>query len=164
MKEDLKNAGILAGLIIIQKTLIWLIAVTSYDVTPDLVLVGLVYIGLRKGKIYGSISGFSAGLVIDFISFSFLGLMALSKATAGFVSGFFGNDVNKVERYLNTYVFVIIVLFCSLINNTIYFTIYFQGSTLQFTDILIRYVLPTSVYTSIFAVIPIIFEKRKRLR
>lgn len=164
MLTYLKNAGILAALIIIQKTLIWLIAVTNYDVTPDLVLIGVVYLGIRNGKIYGSVSGFFAGLVVDFISFSFLGLMALAKATAGFISGFFSTDQNKIERYLNSYVFIIIILLCSLINNTIYFTIYFQGGTLQFTDILLRYVVPTSVYTAIFGVIPIIFEKRKKVR
>jgi len=160
----LKNAGILLGLIIIQKTLIWLIAVTSYDVTPDLVLVGLVYIGIRNGKIYGSVSGFFAGLIVDFVSFSFLGLMALSKTAAGFISGFFCTDENKIERYLNTYVFVIIVFLCSLINNIIYYTFYFQGSTLPFSDILIRYVVPTAVYTALFGIVPIIIEKRKRSR
>jgi len=164
MLAYLKNAGILAALIIIQKTLISFIAVTDFYVTPDIVLIGVVYLGIRNGKIYGSLSGFFAGLVVDFISFSFLGLMALAKASAGFISGYFSTDQNKIERYLGSYVFVIIVIICSLLNNVIYFTIYFQGGTLQFTDILIRYVVPTSVYTALFATIPIIFEKRKKVR
>jgi len=161
--QHLKYAGVLLALIIVQKTFIWLIAVTNYDVTPDLVLIGLVYIGMRNGKTYGSIAGFLSGLTIDFISFSFLGLMALSKAAAGFTSGFF-NDEHKVERYLAGIGFIFIVLLCSLINNTVYFTVYFQGSTLKLSDILIRYVIPTSIYTAIFAVIPVIFERRKRIR
>ena len=78
MLEYLKYAGILIVLIIIQKTLIWLIAVTSYEITPDIVLIGLVYICIRSGKLTGTISGFLAGLIMDVISFSFLGLMALS--------------------------------------------------------------------------------------
>jgi len=49
-------------------------------------------------------------------------------------------------------------------NNIVYFTIYFQGSTLQFSDILLRYVFPTAVYTSIFGILPVIFERRKRIR
>jgi rod shape-determining protein MreD len=161
--EHIKYAALLVLLIIVQKTLIWLIAVTSYDVTPDLVLIGLVHIGMKQGKIYGSVGGFIVGLIIDFISFSFIGLMALSKATAGFLSGFFSNK-EKVERYLNTYQFVIIILFCSIVHNIVYFTIYFQGASLGFSDILLRYVFPTSVYTAIFAIIPVIFERRKRIR
>ncbi|HJY63582.1 MAG TPA: rod shape-determining protein MreD [Ignavibacteria bacterium] len=151
------------ALILVQKTLIWLIAVTNYDVTPDLVLIGLVYIGMKNGKTYGSITGFLSGLTIDFISFSFLGLMALSKSSAGFISGFF-NDERKIARYLAGVGFILIVLLCSLVNNIIYFTIYFQGSTLKLSDIMMRYVIPTAIYTAIFAVLPVIFERRKRIR
>lgn len=150
-------------LIIIQKSLVWLIAVTSFDVTPDLVIIGLVYIGIKEGKTYGSIAGFITGLTIDFISFSFLGLMALSKATSGFISGFFCIE-NKIERYIGGYPFVIIVLFCSFVNNIIYYFIYFQGGNLQIIDVIVRYAIPTAVYTAIFAVIPVIYEKRKRIR
>lgn len=150
-------------LIIVQKTLIWLIAITSFDVTPDLVLIGVVHIGMKKGKIYGSVGGFVTGLIIDFISFSFLGLMALSKSAAGFLAGFFSNP-DKVERYLNSYIFVIIILVCSAVHNLIYFTIYFQGSSLQFGDIMFRYVFPTAVYTALFGILPVIFERRKRIR
>jgi rod shape-determining protein MreD len=163
LNKHLKYGGMLLILIIVQRTFIWLIAVTSFDVTPDLVLIGLVYIGIKEGKTYGSIAGFFSGLTVDFVSFSFLGLMALSKAAAGFTSGFF-NDENKTDRFISGYTFVIIVLFCSLVNNIIYYTVYFQGGNLQFTDILVRYALPTAVYTAIFAVIPVIYERRKRIR
>ncbi len=161
MIEYLKYAGILVGLIIIQKTLIGLIDVTSYQITPDIVLIGLVYIGIKKGKITGSVAGFVSGLILDLLSFSFIGLMALSKSVAGFISGFFNVD-NKIERYLNSYIFIIIVTLASLFNNIIYFTIYFQGTNLTLTDILLRYVVPTTVYTAIFSIFPVIFAKRRR--
>lgn len=161
MLEYLKYAGILVGLIIVQKTLIGLIDVTSYQITPDIVLIGLVYVSIKKGKITGSVGGFVVGLILDMLSFSFIGLMALSKAVSGFVAGFF-NVENKIERYLTSYVFIIIVSLASLFNNIIYFTIYFQGTNLTFTDVLLRYVVPTTVYTAIFSVFPIIFAKRKK--
>ena len=163
MIEYLKYAGILALLIIIQKTLIGLIDVTSYQITPDIVLIGLVYVSIKKGKITGSVAGFVSGLILDLLSFSFLGLMALSKSAAGFVAGFF-NVENKIDRYLNSYVFILIVSFASLFNNIIYFTIYFQGTNLTFTDVLLRYVLPTTVYTAIFSIFPVIFAARRRKR
>jgi rod shape-determining protein MreD len=160
MGEYLKYALILLVLIVIQKTLIWVLAVTSYEVTPDIVLIGLVYVGIKRGKIVGSISGFLSGLVLDLFSFSFIGLMALSKSVAGFVSGFFFGE-NKTEKNLKTYAFVLIVFFCSVINNTIYFMIYFQGTNLVFWDVLLRYTLPTAVYTAIFSIIPVIFARRR---
>lgn len=161
MLEYLKYAGILIALIIVQRTLVSLIEVTSFQITPDLVIIGVVYVAIKKGKITGTVSGFVAGILLDIFSFSFLGLMALSKSVAGFIAGFFNVD-NKTERYLNTFMFVVIVSIASLINNVIYFMIYFQGTNLIFTDVLLRYVLPTTVYTAIFSVIPVIFARRKK--
>lgn len=162
MTEYFKSALFLVFLVIVQKTLIWLVALTHYEITPDILLIGLVLLGIRKGKIAGSVGGFLAGLLLDFLSFSFLGLMALSKATAGFVSGYFNNE-NKIERYTKSYVFIIIVFSCSILNNLIYFIFYFQGMSLSFFEIVIKYILPTGIYTAIFAVIPVIFNRRKNL-
>jgi rod shape-determining protein MreD len=160
LSEYLKYSGLLVVLIIVQKTLIWLIAITSYEITPDIVLIGLVFISIRKGKIAGSAGGFAAGLIIDFLSFSFLGLMALSKTASGFLAGFFNNE-NKLERYLSSYIFVLIVFFCSLVNNVIYFMIYFQGTTLAPVDILLRYVIPTAVYTAFVSIAAVILNRKK---
>lgn len=163
MLEYVKSFAALLVLVIIQKTLIWLIAVTSYQITPDIVLIGVVYIGIRNGKITGSASGFVSGLILDITSFSFLGLMALSKSAAGFISGYFNNE-NKVEKYLRTYQFVLIVFFCSLINNTIYYGLYFQGSVFTFADIFVKYIITTTIYTSLFSIIGIIIFRRQIIR
>lgn len=160
MGEYVRYAILLIVLAAVQKTLIWLIAVTNYDITPDVVLIGLVYISIKKGKITGSIGGFAAGLLLDFFSFSFLGLMALSKTSAGFLAGFF-NSENKIERYTKSYVFVIIVFVCSLVNNVLYFSLYFQGTILGFMDVLLRYVIPTAIYTAFISILPLIFFRKK---
>lgn len=161
MIEYLKYSGILLALIIIQKTLINFIDVTEFKITPDVVLIGLVYVGIKRGKITGSISGFLSGLVLDIFSFTFIGLMAFAKTITGFVSGFFNEDT-KTERYLNSYIFILIVTFCSLINNTVYFLFYFQGTSLVFLEILLRYIVPTTVYTALFSIFPVIFARRRR--
>jgi rod shape-determining protein MreD len=160
MIEYVKYFALLLVLIIIQKTLIWLIAVTNYQITPDIVLIGLVFLGIRSGKIAGSIGGFVCGLILDLLSFTFLGLMGLSKAVAGFVSGYFNNE-NKVETYTRGYAFVMIVFFCSLVNNLIYFGVYFQGSPLTFSELLFRYVLPTAVYTGLISFLPVMFVRKR---
>lgn len=161
MKGYLKYSGIMLALILIQKTVINFIDVTEFKITPDVVLIGLVYIGIKRGKITGSITGFLSGLILDIFSFSFIGLMALSKTVAGFISGFF-NENTKMERYLNSYIFILIVTFCSLINNTVYFLFYFQGTNLVFFDIVIRYIVPTTVYTALFSIFPVLFARRRR--
>ena len=160
MGEYVKYSIILLVLVLVQKTLIWLLAVTNYEITPDIVVVGLVYVGIKKGKLASSVGGFIFGLIIDLFSFSFLGLSALSKSACGFASGYFNRE-NKIDRYTETYVFVFIVLLCSFINNLIYFVLYFQGTNLSFIDILIKYIIPTSVYTAVTGFIPIIFSRKK---
>ncbi len=161
MIEYLKYSGILLVLILFQKTIINFIDVTEFKITPDIVLIGLVYIGIKRGKITGSISGFLSGLVLDIFSFTFIGLMAFVKTIAGFVSGFF-NESTKTERYLSSYIFILIVTFCSLINNTVYFIFYFQGTSLVLQEILLRYIVPTTVYTALFSIFPVIFARRRR--
>jgi rod shape-determining protein MreD len=159
MTEYIKFAVAFVLLIVIQKALVWLIAVTEYQITPDLVLIGVVYLGIRRGKVSGSIGGFVSGLILDLLSFSFLGLSALSKATAGFIAGFFNRE-NKIDRYTETYEFILIVFLSSLFNNFLYFSLYFQGTSLNIPLIIIRYVLPTAIYTSLLSVILIIFTRR----
>jgi rod shape-determining protein MreD len=159
MIDYLRYAGLLIILIILQKLIDWLLPVTSLGITPDVVLIGLVYLSIKEGKIPGTVSGFLAGLIIDILSFSFLGLAALSKSSAGFFAGFF-NDEDKLERYYTTYVFVLIVFGASLINNSIYFLLYFQGTNLGIMDIFIRYIITTSLYTSFVSVF-VIFLQRK---
>jgi rod shape-determining protein MreD len=160
MAEYIKFGIVFIVLIMVQKALIWLIAVTEYQITPDLVLICVVYLGVRKGKISASVGGFAAGLIFDLLSFSFLGLSALSKSSAGFISGFFNNE-NKIERYTQTYIFILIVFLSSLFNNFLYFSLYFQGTSLNFFDILIRYIFPTAIYTSVLSIPLVIFSKRR---
>lgn len=160
MIEYLKFGVVLLVLILIQKSLIWLIAITEYQITPDIILIGIVYLGIKKGKIPGSVGGFVAGLIFDLFSFSFLGLTALSKATSGFISGFFNRE-NKVDKYTETFIFIFIVFFSSLINNFLYFSIYFQGTSLNFIEIVIRYIIPSAIYTSLLGIPFVIFNKRR---
>ncbi len=160
MSEYLKFGIIIVILIFVQKSLIWLIAVTEYQITPDLVLIGVVYMGINNGKIAASVSGFLSGLVYDLMSFSFVGLSALSKSTAGFIAGFFNNE-NKKDRYTQSYIFLLIVFLSSIFNNFLYFILYFQGTTMNLFLILIRYIIPTAIYTAILSIPLMLFLKRK---
>lgn len=157
----IKYISILAVLILIQKTFIWLISLSSLNITPDLVIIAVVYISVSEGKIFGSISGFIAGLAIDLISGSFLGLMALSYAIAGFVAGGFYSEGNKYLYRIN---FLIILFLCSVISNFIYYIIFFQGLSLGLPVIFSKYILTTSTYTVIIGILYVIFPRKKVLK
>ena len=119
----IKYLAIIVVLILVQKTLIWLISLSSLNITPDLVLIAVVYISISEGKIFGSITGFIAGLTIDLISGSFLGLMALSYSITGFVAGVFFTEGDKNLSKIN---FLVIIFLCSIVSNLVYYVIYFQ--------------------------------------
>jgi rod shape-determining protein MreD len=154
----LKYFIILVLLILIQKSIIWLLAITTYNITPDIVLIALVYIGIKKGNVEGSISGFISGLILDILSGTFIGLLALSYSIAGFIAGYF---MKEDDKYLTKYYFLLILFLCSFICYFIYFEIYFQGTVVLFWEVIVKYVLSTSTYTTLISVIFVVLLRRK---
>lgn len=147
-------------LVFLQKTFIWLISLSSLNITPDLVIIVIVYIGIKEGKISGAIAGFIAGLLIDFLSGSFLGLQALSYSITAFIAGSFKKDS---EKYLYKFNFLLIIFLCSLISNTIYYLIFFQGTAVTLSNVILKFVLTSSAYTTLISILYIFFPKRKKI-
>ncbi len=57
------------------------------DVVPDIPLVVVVMLALRRGPEFGCVAGLVAGLLQDVTSGGLLGVQALTKALAGFAIG-----------------------------------------------------------------------------
>ncbi len=62
---------------------------TILPAIPDLVLLLVLYVSLKNGGACGCTSGFLSGIIMDFASASPLGLNAITKTIAGFVTGKF---------------------------------------------------------------------------
>jgi rod shape-determining protein MreD len=146
----------------VQKSLVWLLAISDYSITPDIVILAVIYIGIKRGNIEGAVSGFIAGLIYDILSGSFLGLLALAYSIAGFTAGYFHREED--EKYLYKYQFLIVVFVCSFISNFIYFNIYMQGTGANFFEVLITHVLSTSAYTTLISVAYVIIPKKGELK
>ncbi len=153
----LKYIAVIILLVAVQKTLIWLIALSNYNIAPDLVILMVIYVGIARGHIEGSIIGFLSGLMIDMLSGSFLGLSALSYTLAGFIAGYF--CIREREEFLKKYFLIGIVFLCALIGNSIYFLIFYQGSPISVFNIFLIYVLSTTTYTTIVGSLFILFIK-----
>jgi rod shape-determining protein MreD len=159
MAVRIRYALITVALFIFQSTFVRFIAIEN--ITPDVLVVWIVYLALRYGQIHATAAGFFLGLTMDIISGNFLGLSALSKTVCGFVSGYF-YDETKTAQILATYRFAAMVFFASLIHNLIYFTIFVQGSELPFWRTLALFGLTTSLYTSAASLLPIFGYSRVR--
>lgn len=159
-KALLKYSGILLILIFLQKTFIYFITLSDFNIAPDLVIIAIAYIGAKEGKIHGMLYGFFAGLLVDILSGSFFGLSALSYSLAAFIAGFFKTENDK---FVYKWYFMVTVFASSLISNIIYFGFYFQGTPLNFTFVLLSYVMTSSTYTTLISFIYTIIPRKKQI-
>ncbi|MDH3252022.1 MAG: rod shape-determining protein MreD [Ignavibacteria bacterium] len=134
------------------------------DIVPDIVLLWIVYVAIREGQLAASTAGFLLGLVIDLLSGQdgMLGLATLSKTVAGFVAGYFHNE-SKTVQTLGGSRFIIAVAIVSFVHNGLYFVIFLQGTDIGWWNILFRYGVPTTFYTSVVALLPMFVFARKYL-
>ncbi len=116
-------------------------------IRPDFVIITLVFFGLEFGSVYAIIAGFLVGLMqgLGFFGSGFIGLSSLANSMTGFYVGFF----QKSNRKFNHLFFLIILLSSCLIHDFLYFYISTFGSEIIIISMIIKTVLPTSLYTMI---------------
>jgi rod shape-determining protein MreD len=89
MSRDLKafllSTGMIALAVVLQSTLLHWVAIRG--VIPDLGLIILVYVAIRRGSMTAQLSGFATGVVEDFLSLSPLGFHAFIRTLVGFLYG-----------------------------------------------------------------------------
>ncbi|MFP4363842.1 MAG: rod shape-determining protein MreD [Spirochaetia bacterium] len=83
--EYVLSTLIIFAAIVIQSTI--LRYVSFQGITPDIALICLVFISLRKGSQVGQVNGFIGGILEDFLSLAPLGFHAFLKTTIGFLYG-----------------------------------------------------------------------------
>ena len=89
MSRDLKafllSTGLIALAVVLQSTMLHWVAIRG--VIPDLGLIILVFVAVRRGSMTAQLSGFAAGLIEDLLSLSPLGFHALIRTVVGFLYG-----------------------------------------------------------------------------
>lgn len=153
----LKYAVIFLVLIVLQVSFIWLIAIPPYNISPDLVIILVIYLGYTRGHIAGMVAGFVSGLILDIVSGSFIGLSALSYTLAGFIAGFFSKQPEGGKKKMSM---IGIIFMCTLVAYVIFFLFYFQGSMMPFPEIFLKYVITTTLYTAVFGLMFSLFYNR----
>lgn len=134
-------------LILAQITLLPLISVG--DLVPDVLLIGIIVLGIRQGAVVAIIAGCVVGLVQDSFVTHLFGLSSLAKSCSGFVAGYFSREKIKY----NLQVTLGVVLATAVVHDTIYFFVYTFGTEIGLFRMLFRYALPTSLYTLVMAFI-----------
>lgn len=80
------------GLVVVL--LQWLLSnLRLWDVWPDVVLLYVAYVALRRGRVAGAVTGFFSGLAMDILVMpASLGLNTVLKTLMGFVIGLFQSE------------------------------------------------------------------------
>lgn len=123
--------------------------ITVHEIKPDFVLIVLVLISFTDGRITGTVFGFSAGWLQDVYSPEFLGLNALCKTIVGFFVGYASGGVLET----NVVAQGIVLFVAALFHDMLYFLIYSWGHMHDFLWYVVRYGLPTAVYTTVVGVV-----------
>ena len=85
------------------------------DITPDLLIILVVWITVKEGRFIGLIAGFVIGLYTDAITVDVLGTNALAKTIAAFVASCFYKENNlTITKNMK---FVLIVLLSVFVHN-----------------------------------------------
>jgi rod shape-determining protein MreD len=148
-------------LIIIQTKIMNIVSLEG--ITPDLLLIWLVYVAITKGQLTATVWGFIIGIMFDLATGNFIGLSALSKTIAGFTAGYFYGE-NKATMTLGSYRYVIIVLLTSIVHNSIYFAVFTRGSEIGIWRAIFQYGLASTFYTAAVTLLPMFIFARKYIR
>src|SRR5512139_3302789 len=118
MRSLLVDIALTIAVLLLHTTIVPFIAIG--DVVPDLPLLLVISIAIRRGQIPGTLAGFFIGLALDLLSGGdgVMGLSALTKTVAGFLAGYFYNE-NKTFQTLGGSQFPVIVLLAGAMHNVL---------------------------------------------
>lgn len=119
-------------------------------IVPNLLLITISSFGFIKGKKYGVLTGFFAGLLVDIFFSEFIGFHALLYMYVGYFNGFFKRLFYKDELKLQ-----ILLVGCSdFIYGLVYYILMFLlRGKFHFTFYLINIILPEVVYTILLTIV-----------
>ncbi len=105
LRTTLFTLVLLVVAVVLQSTIIGKVAIGG--VRPDIALIILVFVSLRRGSMVGQTSGFLSGILEDFMSVSPLGFHPLMRAVIGYLYGIFAGNV-FVDPFLMPMVLTVI--------------------------------------------------------
>jgi rod shape-determining protein MreD len=127
---------------------------------PDFLIILVVWISLREGQHFGTISGFVIGILFDIISMDVIGTNAFAKVIAGFTAGFFVKE-NTINKLFGTFSFIGIVFLSATFHNLAYYFFYIKPTELSLFNFFLRYGIASTLYTTVFSVIVVLIKFRR---
>ena len=139
----LHHALVTALALLIQTS--WAHTISIAGIRPDVVLIVIVYIGIRSGELEATIFGFVTGFLLDVYNPAFMGVNAFSNSVVGFAVGYSRAGI-VAENFRAQ---VLLLLIVSLIHDLLYFGLSSMSNPMKIVSSVFRYGIGTAVYTAL---------------
>ncbi len=156
-RELIKNGIILIILFLLQFTIAPLIAIDS--VTPNFLILFIVYYSFKLPKIYSILLGFSIGLIYDLFQGGAIGASAFGMTLAAYIVTFFPTGYFDSEKFSLRFLMI------TFLSSTVYsfFSLLLAGEVpLTIIADLIFFAFLSGIFTTAFAV-PLIFVSSEKI-
>ena len=134
-------------LLVVQHTLIPFISIKG--ISPDILLIFVLYWSGIRHRTYGVMMGFTAGLLQDLAGVGTTGVFALSKAVAAYAGYSF--PMSRHEK--NILPWSITLFIGSVLHYSILIFIQTRTSSTGFFTMMLRYGLPSILYTTVMGMV-----------
>ena len=151
----------IAALLLSVVHVVFLDLISVGGITPDLLLILLIWIVLAEGPFPGLFAGFFIGLLFDIVSADVIGTNALAKTVAAFIAGWFARE-GTLEHRIGRFRFLVVVFVCSLAHNLVYFFFYIKLSEISYFSFFMKYGIAISSYTTVFAIFAMLFRYTRK--
>jgi len=144
MNEHLKIGLIAAVVLVVQVATGPLLSLGG--ARPDFILIFVLLVALQRGRITGLMTGFFAGLALDFTSLGYIGVFALCKSSLAFWTGVWLDDrVGSVA--IGWWMFILTA--AAFLQGLVVGVIVGPGGDMSLTAYILQVVIPSTIYTSI---------------
>ena len=126
---------------VVQATLVP--ALRIGDVAPDLPLIVVVLLALRRGPEFGGLAGFGAGVLQDAAGGGLIGIQALTKAVIGFTIGALGGGLRVTQPLVQVLGLAVLTVIEGLVRFALLRVFHFPA---PFGEVMIYVVIPQALY------------------
>jgi rod shape-determining protein MreD len=120
------------------------------NVSPDIPLVVVVLLSLRRGPEFGCLAGFVAGLVQDAAGGGFIGVQAMTKALAGFAIGAASTRLRPTQPLVQVPALVVLTLAEGIVRYGLLALVRFPAG---FVDVMVYVVVPQALYNGVLGAV-----------
>lgn len=113
------------------------------DIAPDLPLIVVVLLALRRGPEFGCLAGFAAGLLQDTTGGGLIGVQALTKAMVGFAIGALGSRLRVTQPLVQVPGLALLTVAEGLVRFALLKLFHFP---VPFSELMVYVVIPQAVY------------------